>query len=366
MLSLLVAETLGLEETALGIAFASLGLGGLASPLLAGVLADRAGPRPLSLAGLGSVAAGALLSGTAPSAPFFVAGQFLTGAGFSTYGVVAYAWINENLGVRRGYYLGIYVGSVVAGLTIAGISIALLLPYVGSWRTYFLGGGFVALVPALVLWVLLPERMGVPIMPKKIRKALAHRDVRWLGCLQFLVGLGSGGFSWLPLFLAQDRGLGLQAAVLAFVMASILWAVGGVAFGRLADAGWVRPTIALGGLATGGAYMAFVLWDQPWLTMGLLFLYAFLWPAGAQVPVTFLGQRLGPRVQRSEVGLLENLFLAGDAAGAALVGVLAQAWTLTWALALVPGAATLAAGALFGWTFGIGHGAGTVAGAEGA
>lgn len=359
MLSLLVADTLGLGEAALGIAFASLSIGGLTSPFIAGVFADRAGPRPVSLAGLGSVAAGAWLASISPASWVLVVGEFLLGAGFAMFGVMSYSWINETLGDRKGIYLGLYVSSIVAGLAAAGLSIALFLSDVSSWREFFLAGALLALPPSAALWFLLPVRMGVPTTPKDIRAALRDRDVRWVAGLQYLIGLGGGGFSWLPFFLVQVRGFDLRFAVLAFVGGSILWGVGGIAFGRLADQGWSRPIIVLGGLGTGIAYLAFVLWSEAAvLAIAFLCLYAFLWPAGAQVPLTFLGQRLGPRAQRAEVGLLENLFLAGDATGATLVGFLAGPWSLTWALAGIPGIATLAAGTLFGWVYGLGRGIG--------
>ncbi len=356
MLSLLVKDSLGLDEATLGIAFAALGVGGITSPFVAGVIADRWGPRPVAITGLGCASLGSLLSAASPSASVLVAGEFLIGAGFSVFGVVAYAWINESLGRRRGLYLGVYIVSVVSGLSAAGLSIAFLLPMVASWRIYFVAASLLALVPAGALWYLLPQTLGVSLMPKDLRATLAHRDIRWLGGTQFLVGIGGGGFSWLPLFLVEARAFDLRTAVMAYVLGAVLWAVGGVAFGRLADLGWARPTIVLGGLGTGLAYLAFVLWDVGPGIVALLFLYAFLWPTGGQVPLTFLGQRLGPRAQRTEVGLLENFYLAGDAVGVALVGFTAVAWTLPWALAVIPGVATVAAAVIFGWAFGLSHG----------
>lgn len=356
MLSLLVADTLGLSDAALGVAFATFSVGGLASPFLAGLFADRAGPRPISLAGLGSVVVGALLAALSPVAWAFILGIFLLGAGFSMYGVMAYSWINETRGERKGLYLGLFVTAIVTGTVLAGLAVAFLLPYASSWRDFYLSAAVLALVPAVALWFLLPRDMGVPTVPKDLRAALRVRDVRWIAGLQYLVGLGGGGFGWIPIFLVEDRSLTLQAAVLAFVGASSLWGLSGVGFGRLADRGWARPMIAFGGVATGFAYLAFLLWDAVTPSILFLVLYAFLWPAGAQVPITFLGQRLGPKAQRTELGLSENLFLAGDATGAALIGFLANSWSLLWALALIPGAATLLAGVLFALRYGVRRG----------
>ena len=156
----------------------------------------------------------------------------------------------------------------------------------------------------------------------------------------------------IPLFFVEDRALALPTAVFIFVGASVMWGISGLFFGRLADRGWARPLIVFGGFGTGFAYLGFVLWGFVPGAVGFLLLYAFLWPAGGQVPLTFLGERLGTAAQRTELGLTENMYLAGDATGAALIGFLSGAWTLTWALALIPGAVTLLAGGLFAWQYG--------------
>ena len=182
---------------------------------------------------------------------------------------------------------------------------------------------------------------------------LAAPDILEGAFVEYLIGLGGAGFSWIPLFFVEVRALSLQDAILVFMGASAMWGVSGVFFGRLADRGWSRPLIVFGGLGTGVAYLAFVLWGFVPGAIGFLILYAFLWPAGGQVPMTFLGQRLGSNAQRTELGLLENMFLAGDATGAVLIGFLSGMWTLTLALALIPGAVTLVAGVLFAWQYGI-------------
>lgn len=353
ILSLLVTDTLGLGDAGLGIAFASLSIGGFTSPFIAGMLADRAGPRPVSLAGLGCAAVGATLAGISPAPWVLVLGEFLLGAAFSMYNVMAYAWVNEALGTRKGAFLGVYVTGIVGGCVLAGLAVAFFLPFVASWRDFYLLASVLALVPAAALWFLLPRQIGRPLVRKDIRAALKHRDVWRVAGLQYLIGLGGAGFSWLPLFLVENRSLELRPAVLIFVGASAMWGVSGVGFGRMADRGWSRPLIVFGGLGTGVAYMTFLLWDFLPATIGFLLLYAFLWPAGGQVPMTFLGQRLGTGAQRTELGLLENMFLAGDATGAALIGFLAATWTLPWALALIPGVVTVVAGILFAWAYGI-------------
>lgn len=355
LLALLVSEGLGFGAVFLGTALLALDLGGFASPFVAGMFADRAGPKPISLAGLACVSAGAFLCGVAPDVVLFILGQFLLGAGLAMFGVMAYAWINETLGGRKGLYLGAYVMSIALGLGLAGLTVAVFLPIAPDWRTYYLLAGAVALLPMAALAVYLPRGMGVPLRPKDIRKALENRDVRWIAGLQFLVGFGWSAYSWLPLFLAQERGLDLRLAVLLFVGSALVWALSGLLFGRIADRGWARTVIVAGGLATAVAYAGvFVLGDLV-LAAASLFAFAFFWPTGSLVSITFLGQRLGPHAQRTEVGLQENLFLLGEGLGAALTGVLAETLGLTESLLLVATSGTVAAALIFLVVFGMGR-----------
>ena len=355
LLSLLVSTGLGFTAALLGAAMAVLDFGGFASPFVAGIFADRAGPKPVSLAGLACVSVGAFLCGVSPGFTPFAVGQFLLGAGLSMFGVMAYAWINETLGARKGLYLGVYVMSIALGLGLAGVTVAVFLPIAASWRTYYLAAAVVALVPMAALAVFLPRGMGVPLRPKDLREALRERVVRWIAGLQFLVGFGWSAYSWLPLFLAEALGLDLRVAVLLFVASAGVWASSGVLFGRIADRGWSRPLIVWGGLATAAAYAGVFATGDLVVSAVSLFAFAFFWPCASVIPITFLGQRLGARAQRTEVGLQENLFLSGEAAGAALAGVLAASVGLTSALLLVSTAGTFAAALLFLVAFGSGR-----------
>ncbi len=354
LLALLVSQGLGFGELFLGTAMLALDLGGFASPFVGGMFADRAGPKPISLAGLGCVSIGAFLCALVPSLVPFIVGQFLLGAGLAMFGVMAYAWINETLGDRKGVYLGAYVMSIALGLGLAGVTVAVFLPIAPDWRTYYLLAGALALVPMAALAVFLPRGMGVPLRPKDIRKALRNRDVRWIAGLQFLVGFGWSAYSWLPLFLAQTRGVDLRLAVLLFVASAAIWAFSGVFFGRVADRGWSRTVIVVGGLATAVAYAGVFVFGDLALAAASLFAFAFFWPTGSLVSITFLGQRLGPNAQRTEVGLQENLFLLGEGLGAALTGILAEPMGLTDSLLVVAVSGTVAAALLFFVAFGIG------------
>lgn len=353
LLSLLVTQGLGFTEVSLGAAMAALDMGGFASPFVAGMFADRAGPKPISVAGLACVATGAFLSGLSPSLLPFVGGQFLLGAGLSMFGVMAYAWINETFGARKGVYLGVYVMSIAVGLGLAGLTVAAFLPVAPSWRTYYLIAGGLAIVPMAALAVYLPRGMGVPLRPKDLRKALRNPTVRWIAGLQFLVGFGWSAYSWLPLFMAQTLGADLRVAVLLFVASAGIWATSGVVFGRIADRGWSRAVIVFGGLATTVAYAGIFLAGDVAGSAASLFVFAFFWPTGSLISITFLGQHLGAKAQRTEVGLQENLFLAGEGAGAALAGILAASVGLSAALLVVATSGTAAAAVLFLLVFGI-------------
>ncbi len=353
VLSLLVTQGLGLDDATLGLSFAAISTGGFTCAFLGGVLADRLGPRFVALTALSSSLVGGVTVAFAPDAIVLAAGEYLLGAAIAIYGVSAYAWVNETLGRRRGLFLGVFAVSLVLAMIAAAVAVALFLGLAGSWRTFYLIAAVLALVPMVPLWFLLPPRRYAPVPRRAVRIALRNRDVLLAGAQQLLFGVYSSAYSWIPLFLIQDRGYGVTDAALALVASGALWAVGAVFFGRWADRGWPLPVIALGSFGGAATFALFTLWDLPAGYWTGLLVFSFLWPAGAAVPLTFLGQRLGPTAQRTEVGVLENAFLLGDGIGAAAVGALATGWSLRWGMTLLPVVAAIAAGTLFVLAYGV-------------
>ncbi len=353
MLSLLVSQGLGLDDATLGLSFAAFSMGGFTCAFLGGVLADRLGPRFVALTALSSTLVGGVIVAFAPNAIVLGLGQFLLGAAIAIYGVQAYAWVNETLAERRGLFLGIFAVSLVLALIAAGLAVAFLLRFAGSWRTFYLIAAALALTPMIPLWFLLPPHRYAPVPRRAVRLALRNRDVLLAGGQQLLFGVYSASYSWIPLFLVEDRGYGVADAALVLVASGALWAVGAIVFGRWADRGFPLPAIALGCFVGSLAWAVFTLWDAPAAYMAALLVFSFLWPAGAAIPLTFLGQRLGATAQRTEVGVLENTFLLGDGIGAASVGALAGVWGLRWGMTLLPVVAAFAAGLLFVAAYGV-------------
>jgi MFS transporter, AAHS family, 3-hydroxyphenylpropionic acid transporter len=353
ILSLLVTQGLGIDEATLGLAFASISAGGFTCAFLGGVVADRLGPRFVALTALAFTFVGGVAVAFAPEPLVLAAGEFLIGAAIAIYGVTAYAWINENLPARRGLFLGVYVTSLVIGLAAAGLAVAFLLPLVPSWRTYYLIGAFLALVPAVPLWFLLPPHLFAKEPRRAVRKALANRHVRWISGQQFLTGIFAASYSWAPLYLIQYRGFDVRAAATVLVGSGLLWAFGNLTFGRLADRGWALPAVAVGCFGSGVGYAIFLLYPGSLESIAAFLAISFLWPAAANVPLTLLGQFLGATAQRTEVGILENLFLVGDGIGAASIGILATAWTLEAGMLVVSGSAIVVAGLTFAVMYGV-------------
>jgi predicted MFS family arabinose efflux permease len=353
LLSLLVTQGLGIDEATLGLAFASISAGGFTCAFFGGVVADRLGPRFVALTALALTFIGGLAVAFAPVPLVLAAGEFLIGAAIAIYGVTAYAWINENLPSRRGFFLGVYVIALVIGLVAAGLAVAFFLPLVPSWRTYYLIGAILALVPAVPLWFLLPPRLFAKEPRKAVRKALKNPHVRSISAQQFLTGLFAASYSWAPLFLIQYRGYDVQAAATALVGSGALWAVGNLTFGRLADRGWALPTVAIGCFGSALGYAIFVVVPNAAISIVAFLAISFLWPAAANVPLTLLGQILGATAQRTEVGILENLFLIGDGIGASAIGFLATVWSLQTGMLVVPGISILAAGLAFAAMYGV-------------
>jgi MFS transporter, ACS family, hexuronate transporter len=144
----------GFRLTRLDVAFVvpSVYLGGLLFSLPAGHLADRWGVRPTFLGGLAVGAAGLALAAAAPGFGIYLACIFLAGVGWSVVNPVLGKAIIDLFPVRE---RGVAMGIKQMGLTVGGVTSALVLPPIAAafgWRTAVVACAVVMGAPALASW----------------------------------------------------------------------------------------------------------------------------------------------------------------------------------------------------------------------
>lgn len=138
----------------------------------AGRLADALGPRAIFLAGLGLIAAGALLAATAPALGWLVAGRLVQGAGNA--GVVAggQAALALLFTGSRGRALGWLHAATSAGFLAGPVAGGFLIDAVG-WRAIFLVHLPLAALALGVAWRALPARAAGAATPIHLPGMLA-------------------------------------------------------------------------------------------------------------------------------------------------------------------------------------------------
>ena len=211
-------DDLGLSLAQIGALFAATNLGQMATLLLWGFAADRAGERAVIAAGL--AAAGVALVGAAFVSTFVPLFLLLAAAGALGAGVNAGSgravmrWFGPE---QRGLALGIRQTAIPIG----GVVAALTLPALARWdgpRAAFLGLAAFCLAGALAGALVVRDRPGEPPVAPAVPRTLRDRSL-WLlsaGSGLYLVAqVGLIGF--VVLFLHDERGVsvGRAAAVLA-------------------------------------------------------------------------------------------------------------------------------------------------------
>lgn len=272
--------------------------------ILGGWWSDRAGPRPVTVAGVLTFCAGLVLAGLAPSMEVFVLGRGVQGLGSGLTTVAVYVVIAQRVPDQRrpavfSLLAAAWVVPGLAGPLLTGAVVEHL-----SWRWVFLGVAPLAalslvvfwralratrpgddasyLRPATILWALAAaagvgvlnlagervdgvERVVGPLV--LVLVAVASWRLLPSGTLWFARGLPSvigvraamgGSFlaaeAFLPLMLRDEHGYTPAQAGAVLAVASVAWAAGSWMQGRLGE-GVDRYRVMLVGVLTFSAMM---------------------------------------------------------------------------------------------------------------
>jgi MFS family permease len=249
----LIQRDLALTATQVGLLMSAAQLAPLAGLLIAGMLLDRWGERPVVVLGTGMVSLALLGASLSSSYPHLLLWLLAVGAGYSAVqpgGSQSVArWFARS---QRGLAMGIRQAGLPLGGAAAAVSIPAVVAVAG-WRSALLAGSLIALTGALVFLGVYrsppgsahdPAHDPAPQPrppPTPWRHALRER-VQWLGRSEVRCVLGSGVALvstqvGILLFIVADahERLGLPIADCAQLLALMLAAGVG---GRIALAAW--------------------------------------------------------------------------------------------------------------------------------
>jgi MFS family permease len=376
-----------------GWSFTALLVTSIVAMVAAGELADRVGPGPPLLAGVGLFLAGLVLAGAAPDMALFLAGRALQGAGTGLIGVILYVLIGSEFPepLRPRAFGAVSAAWVVPGLV--GPVVSGALAEGPGWRWVFLG-----LVPLVVAasTLLLPtlRRVGPPasVAPARPHRRLAAvgtaagvaavqwslQDLGWARVPALLAGLGllgaglrvllpagtvgfrpgvpavvgfrgllAGVFfsveSLVPLTLSVVHGFSATAAGIPLSGGAVAWAAASVWQGRHPEVPRHRLVRAGAGLvALAAAGMAVV--AQPWSPGWVVYLVWLVGPVGMGLAMSSVAVLLLAYSPEDERGTNSSAIQLSDAVCSALCIGLAGALVAASTRGLLP--LSRAAGAL--------------------
>jgi AAHS family 4-hydroxybenzoate transporter-like MFS transporter len=362
----------GVSRAEMGPVFSAALAGLFLGSILAGMLADRIGRRPVLLGATCWFAAFTLLTAYAGSIPALLAARFLAGLGLGAIMPNATALVGEHSPPERRIALMMIVtNGFMVGAVLGGFASAWLVPALG-WRSVFQVGGLLPLAILAPMYRWLPESpefragaraKGVPIL----RLAREGRAVgSALLCAVSFLNVLNAYFvsSWLPT-VVRDAGYPTSTAVLVGTAVQMGGALGTFALGAIARRVGIVPLlaacfgVAAASLAviahpalplTALVAVAFVVgWGIFGGQPGLNALAATYYPTdlratgvGAALGVGRFGAILGPlaagELMRRHWSSQELFQLAAAPAAAAMVLILAMRWVLA-SRGAAPGAA---------------------------
>jgi MFS family permease len=215
-----IASDFHLSPLQMGGVLSAFFLGYAAMQIPGGLLADRFGPRIVVTGSIAWFSLMTAMSGLVPGLLALLVVRTLFGLGEGPYPSAASKavsrWFPAGEWARAN---GWQLGATGVGATLAPLLVVALLPH-GGWRCVF----FLLCAPGLLLAFLVWRYVGnapagggggerattVPV-GRSLRESLRTPAVRWLALSLFLFNIVNWGLmNWLPTYLLQARGFGVE------------------------------------------------------------------------------------------------------------------------------------------------------------
>lgn len=334
-----IGATFSVGPAEWGILVASFLVGAGLLQVPAGLLSRRYGPRAVSLAGVGVLAAAGAASAASPTFVVLVALRLVAGVGAALFFSPAIGLVGTLYPAgRRGIPVGTFSSAFSLGAALGLVGTALLLPAIG-WRGSLLFGGVLLGVVTVLGVLLIPRSAGgppaSPVRRTGTPSALRYRGVWAIGIAfvgyegatfatgQFIVPWGVAVRAW-SLALAGVVGM-------MFVLPSV---VGGPIAGYVAERYRNHRTQLLVATLIGAGVL--VLLPFAGLAAAVAIGAVFSFGYGAVYAVMYVLPHYWREVPTDEIplaiGLFNSIQLAGGAAVSALFGwiVAVRSYDVGW------------------------------------
>lgn len=263
----LYAEHFGASYFLVGMVVSSFGLARLFADLPAGSLADTLGRRPLMLAGLGILSAGALVAAFASNVYHLMLARLVQGAGSAFFATSAMALLVDIAPrSQQGRYMSYYQGSFFLG-TAVGPSIGGFLAVWGL-RAPFFALACLSLVSAVFVHIKIAETLERQGQPRSsllesgnlLREVLGNREVWVVGFAAVVLFILNSGvrMTAIPLYGANVANLSPVeiGAILSFAafsgLITLTWS------GSMIDKVGTKPLLVAGFLMAAASSFAFI------------------------------------------------------------------------------------------------------------
>jgi MFS family permease len=343
-----VKERLGLDAGALGVVLLGAPVGVVVAVRVAGTVVARWGARATTL-GAGSVAAIALVPlGLASDLPTLVTSLVLLGG---SLGLMDVAMNAQGVELERGYARplmsglhGAYSVGAILGAITGSAAASAQFPV----RTHL---SMMAVALCVLLWTLCRAGLEAPPPDPRARPASPSSGEGWvlarLGVIGLCAFVGEGAMAdWSAVYLRETLGAGPGVAGLGYAGFATAMATGRVS-GDWALARWgPLRVVRAGSLAASAGLAAGLLAQQPAIVVACFSLFGL--GVAVVAPVTFGAAGNLPGVAAAAgIARVTTVGYLGLLGGPPVIGLVAQAAGLRWALA-IPALLAAAVAALAG------------------